>query len=384
MEINRLGFGAMRLPQKDGAIDEEQVIKMVDYAMEHGVTYFDTAYPYHEGKSEIVIGKALSKYPRESYRLADKFPGHQYADTYYPQEIFEEQLEKCGVEYFDYYLLHNVYENSIDVYKDERWGIIDYFLEQKKLGRIKNLGFSSHGRPENLEEFLEYTKGKMDFCQIQLNYLDWTLQDAKTKCQILDKYNMPIIVMESVRGGKLANLDEEKTAKLRALRPDESTASWGYRWLIQQPNVFMILSGMSSFDQMVDNVKTFENDKPLTDEENKLLFDIAEELKNSLPCTACRYCVKGCPMGLDIPRLISGYNDLKFAQTNTVAMQLDALPKEKLPSACIKCGACTRICPQKIDIPAAMEDFTQILSRIPKWADICKERAEAAKRNKNK
>ena len=378
--LSRLGFGAMRLPLKENKeIDEAQVKEMVDYAMSHGVNYFDTAYPYHDGKSEIVMGKILSAYPRDSYYLATKYPGHQVANSYNPEEIFEEQLKKCGVEYFDFYLLHNVYENSIGVYTDKRWGIMDYFVKQKELGRIKYLGFSSHARPDCLEEFLKYADGRMDFCQIQLNYLDWTLQDGKEKYELLEKYNVPVWVMESVRGGRLANLSKEETEKLLAHRPNESTAAWSLRWLMGLPNVKMILSGMSDTEQMKDNVKTFSEGDPLSEEERAFLLELAEGMKGALPCTACRYCTKGCPMGLDIPRLISGYNDIRFSPGLTVAMQLDALPDDKLPSACIGCGACSRICPQKIDIPAAMKDFTAILTKLPKWADICRQRAAAAK-----
>ena len=189
-KVSALGFGAMRLPlRKDQAIDEELVAKMIDYSMENGINYYDTAWPYHNGMSEIVLSKALSRYPRESYYLADKFPGHQVAATHYPQEIFEAQLKKCNTEYFDYYLLHNIYENSIQIYMDEQWGILEYFLEQKKLGRIKHLGFSTHCRPDSLAIFLEYCGDKMDFCQIQLNYLDWTLQEGKEKLELIKKYN---------------------------------------------------------------------------------------------------------------------------------------------------------------------------------------------------
>ena len=181
-KLSLLGFGTMRLPMnEDGSIDEVQTREMVDYAIRHGVNYFDTAYPYHGGQSEIVIGKILKDYPREKFYLANKFPGHQIAESYDPKAIFEEQLEKCGVEYFDFYLLHNVYENSIETYMDPKWGILDYFKEQKRLGRIKHLGFSTHGSLETIKKFLDYCGDDMEFCQIQLNYLDWTLQNGKEK-----------------------------------------------------------------------------------------------------------------------------------------------------------------------------------------------------------
>ena len=187
-QLSLLGFGAMRLPTRpDGSVDEALTEKMVAYAMEHGVNYFDTAWPYHNGESEYVMGRILSKYPRESFYLADKFPGHQYNESYDPAPIFEKQLKKCGVEYFDFYLLHNVYERSMDVYLDPKWGILDYFREQKRLGRIKHLGFSTHANVEGLKEFLDIAGDDMEFCQIQLNYLDWTLQNAKAKYDLLTR-----------------------------------------------------------------------------------------------------------------------------------------------------------------------------------------------------
>lgn len=380
LKLSRLGFGTMRLPQKpDGTVDEEQVFEMVRYAAGHGINYYDTAYPYHGGASEVVIGKALKQLPRESYYLATKYPGHQIASRYDPAEIFEEQLEKCGVDYFDFYLLHNVYENSVKTYEDERWGIMDYFLEQKRLGRIRHLGFSSHALTETLKDFLDRHGDQMEFCQIQLNYLDWTLQDAKAKYDLLTERNIPVWVMEPVRGGKLANLPEDQAAQLHALRPEESCAAWAFRFLQGLPNVKMVLSGMSNMEQMMDNVKTFEKALPLTESETAALLTLAEGMKNSVPCTACRYCCDGCPMGLDIPKLISLYNDLRFSPNFNVGMIVDSLG-DKRPDACIGCGKCAKVCPQKIDIPAAMKDACAILSKVPSWAALCKEREEAANR----
>ncbi len=384
-KLSRLGFGTMRLPTKaDGSIDEARTEEMVRYALDHGVNYFDTAYPYHGGMSEVVIGKILNKFPRDSYYLATKYPGHQISDHYDPAAVFNEQLEKCGVEYFDFYLLHNVCENSYATYTDPRWGIIDYFIEQKRQGRIKHLGFSSHGAPENLEQFLDTYGEHMEFCQIQLNYLDWTLQDAKAKCELLTKHNIPIWVMEPVRGGKLAKLPELQEEKLRALRPEESSAAWCFRWLLEVPNVHVILSGMSDMEQMKDNVKTFSEEKPLTAEERATLEEIAGVLKGGVPCTACRYCCDGCPMGLDIPMLLASYNDAKFASAFTVSMRLDSMPKEKLPTACVGCGACAEICPQHIDVPGVMREFSEMMKTLPNWTQVCKEREAAAARQKQK
>lgn len=383
-KLSRLGFGTMRLPTlENGEINQPLFEEMVDYAIKNGVNYFDTAYPYHGGKSEIATGLALKKYPRDSYYLATKYPGHQIATEYNPAEVFEEQLKKCGVEYFDFYLLHNVYEKSSETYMDERWGIVDYFVKQKELGRIRHLGFSSHGRYDNLKEFLDYCGDKMEFCQLQLNYIDWTLQQGKEKCELLKERGIPVWVMEPVRGGALAKLAPQQEEKLKALRPDDSVASWAFRFLQGIDNIAVVLSGMSDMAQVVDNVKTFTEEKPLSEEDVNLLFDIAEGLKDAVPCTACRYCCDGCPVGLDIPVLISYYNELKLTPGSlNVGMRVEALPADKQPSACIGCGACTSICPQNIDIPQIMKDLAEQLTEIPSWAEICRQRDEAARKAK--
>ena len=383
--LSRLGFGMMRLPvREDKSIDEEAVFEMVDYALAHGVNYFDTAYPYHDGLSEIVAGRALARHPRSSYYLADKYPGHQIADAYDPAEIFEEQLQKCGVDYFDFYLLHNVNENSLSVYTDPKWGIVDYFIEQRKKGRIKHLGFSCHIQPEGLNTFLNYCGSEMEFCQMQLNYLDWTLQSGREKYEMLTAAGIPVWVMEPVRGGKLAQLPEAAEAKLRALRPDESTAAWAFRFLQALPNVKMVLSGMSSMAQMVDNVHTYEEEKLLSEEEYAALMDIAEQLKGAVPCTACRYCCAGCPAGLDIPTLIQFYNNARVQKSITVSIQMSGFPADKWPDACVGCGQCAHACPQKIDVPQVLADFTELMKTMPDWAVECKKRAEAAARLKKK
>ena len=377
-QLSRLGFGLMRLPlMPDGTIDEAQAEEMVAYAMANGVNYFDTAWPYHSGESERVIGRILSKYDRGSFYLADKYPGHQIASKYDPAALFEKQLQKCGVEYFDFYLLHNVYEESMGVYLDPKWGILDYFKEQKRLGRIKHLGFSSHGNLENLKEFLDICGDDMEFCQIQLNYLDWTLQNAKEKYELLTERGIPVWVMEPVRGGKLVSLSDAAEAKLHAARPDETTVSWCFRFLQELPNVKMILSGMSDRQQMIDNVATFAQPKPMTEEQIALILEVAEELKDAVPCTACRYCCDGCPMELDIPFLLSVYNDIRFAPVTNTAMRIDSLPANKRPTACVACGRCAQICPQKIDIPNALYDFSLRLEKITPWAEICRQRETA-------
>jgi len=370
-KLSALGFGCMRLPEKDGAVDVDQVERMVAHGIANGVNYFDTAYPYHAGMSERVMGQVLSKYPRDSYYLADKFPGHQVMSSYDPAALFEEQLRRCRTDYFDFYLLHNVYEKSLDTCLDPKWGILDFFREQKRLGRIKHLGFSTHAQLGTLEKILDILGDDVEFCQIQLNYLDWTLQDGKQKYELLTSRGLPIWVMEPVRGGKLANFTDPR---LTALRPDASTASWGFRFLQGLPNIAMTLSGMSNMEQMVDNVKTYTEECPLSESENALLLEIAEGMKNAIPCTGCRYCCDGCPMGLDIPTMMSICSDIRFAPVVNSVMMLQASPEDKRPSACVNCGQCTHVCPQGIDIPAVMQELTERMEKIPQWSDICAQR----------
>ena len=382
LDISMLGFGLMRLPvREDGRINEELTAEMVDYAMKHGVNYYDTAWPYHSGTSENVIGRILKNYPRDSFYLADKFPGHAVADKYDPEEIFEKQLKKCQVEYFDFYLLHNVYENSLKTYEDPRWGIYDYFIEQKKQGRIKNLGFSSHADLPTLKVILDKYAADMDFCQLQINYLDWTVEKAKEKYEMVSEYGLPIIIMEPVRGGKLAKLPDDLMAELGT---DKSAASYALRWTQKLDNVFTVLSGMTAMEHVVDNVAAFEHEDPLTAEEEEIIMKAAEGMKNDIPCTACRYCTSSCPMELDIPDLLFKYNQVRSGNSFNVNMQLDALPEDKKPSACIGCGACMEMCPQKIAIPDELAAFAEFMSKQRSWADICKERAEAEKRMEEK
>ena len=220
----------------------------------------------------------------------------------------------------------------------------------------------------------------MEFCQIELNYLDWKLQDAKGKYELLTERGIPVWVMEPVRGGRLAKLSEEETALLKGLRPDESVPAWSFRWLQELPNVAVVLSGMSDMAQMRDNIETFSQEKPLSQAEVNTLYSVAEGMMDAIPCTACRYCCDGCPMGLNIPMLLHTYNDLKFSPTFTVAMRIEALPEDKRPSACIGCGACAAICPQGIRIPELLREFSQALDKVPKWADLCRQREEEAAR----
>lgn len=362
LELSALGMGAMRLPvgKNDGDIDQAATEEMVDYAMKNGVNYYDTAWGYHEGNSERVMGQVLGKYPRDSYYLATKFPGYDLSNMDKVETIFEEQLKKCGVEYFDFYLFHNVCEMNIDAYLDSRYGIYDYLVKQKENGRIRHLGFSAHGSYEVMKRFLDAYGEKMEFCQLQINWLDWTFQDAKGKVELLKEYGIPVWVMEPLRGGKLASLSEEETGKLAQLRPDEDAAAWAFRFLQSIDEVTMILSGMSNMEQLQKNIKTFETEQKLNKEEMEALLGIAEEMlkEKRLPCTACRYCTTHCPKGLDIPSLIELYNEHNITGGGFIApMALMAVPEDKQPSACVGCRSCEAVCPQQIKISEAMADF---------------------------
>ncbi|HJB37343.1 MAG TPA: aldo/keto reductase [Candidatus Acutalibacter ornithocaccae] len=364
VKLSALGMGAMRLPVvhgDDSKIDEAAAFAMVDEAMARGVNYYDTAWGYHNGNSELVMGKALARHPREKFYLATKFPGYDLSNMGKVEEIFEKQLEKCQVEYFDFYLFHNVCEMNIDAYLDPKYGTYDYLMAQKKNGRIRHLGFSAHGDYDVMKRFLEAYGKDMEFCQIQLNYLDWDFQDAKRKVELLNQWNIPVWVMEPLRGGKLASLAPEDEAKLKALRPDEGIPAWAFRYLQSIPSVVVTLSGMSNMEQMKENIATFETDKPLNETELETLRAIAQGMvkKIVLPCTACHYCTSHCPQGLDIPNLLSLYNEHCFTQGGFIApMALSAIPADKQPSACIGCRSCEAVCPQGIKISEAMADFT--------------------------
>lgn len=363
LKLSALGMGAMRLPTVDGddaKIDAAATQEMVDYALSHGVNYFDTAWGYHNGNSELVMGEALKKHPRKSFCLATKFPGYDLGNMSKVNEIFPRQLEKLQVDYFDFYLIHNVNEMNIDAYLNEdEYGIYSYLLEQKKAGKIRHLGFSAHGSVEVMRRFLEAYHEGMEFCQIQLNYVDWTLQDAKAKMELLREYDIPVWVMEPVRGGRLAKLSEKDEETLSNLRPDEKPVAWAFRFLQSLPEVDVTLWGMSSLEQMKENIDIWGEEKPLTDPEMDALLHMAAGMMDGLlPCTACRYCTSHCPKGLDIPKLIGLYNDWKFTGGGFVpAMVIGTLPEDKRPSACIGCRSCEKLCPQQIKISEAMRDF---------------------------
>ena len=368
IKLSMLGLGTMRLPLLDGdnsKIDEKATAEMVDYAMEHGVNYYDTAWGYHEGNSETVMGKVLSAHPRDSFYLASKFPGYDLESFKRIEEIFEKQLEKCGVDYFDFYLFHSVTEENIHGYLNREYGLLDYLLKQKENGRIRHLGFSAHADCNVMRRFLEAYGEHIEFCQLQINYLDWTYQKAKEKVELLEEYDIPVWVMEPLRGGKLAELSVEAEKELSELRPDENIPAWAFRFLQTIPNVKMILSGMSNFTQLKENVATFEEDKPLSEEELKVILKIADGMMGRmLPCTACRYCITHCPKELDIPRLLGIYNNNQFSGVENIEPAvLKNVEKEKWPSKCIACRSCEKVCPQGIKISEAMADFTEKLEK---------------------
>ena len=366
LKLSALGMGAMRLPVIDGddaKVDAAAAQEMVDYAMEHGINYYDTAWGYHNGNSELVMGQALSKYPRENFYLATKFPGYDLSNMDKVEEIFEKQLEKCQVSYFDFYLFHNVCEMNIDAYLDPKYGIYEYLMKQKENGRIRHLGFSAHGSYEVIKRLLEAYGEHMEFCQLQINYVDWSFQDAKKKVELLKSYGIPVWVMEPLRGGRLAKLPENAEKQLKELRPDEKIPAWAFRFLQTIPEVTMVLSGMSNYEQMKENIQTFETEKPLSETEMETLLSVADGMLNgTLPCTACHYCVSHCPQGLDIPALLELYNEHNFTGGGFIApMALMAIPKEKHPDACVGCRSCEEVCPQQIKISEAMADFAEKL-----------------------
>lgn len=369
-KLSALGMGAMRFPVIDGdvsRIDEAKTEEMIAYAMEHGINYYDTAWGYHNGNSEIVLGKILNKYPRHQFYLADKFPGFDLSNMGRVEEIFEEQCKRCNVEFFDFYLFHNVCEKNIDAYLDEKYGILAYLQKQKQIGRIRHLGFSAHGNYHIMKRFLEAYGECMEFCQIQLNYFDFIYQNAKAKLELLNQYHIPVWVMEPLRGGKLVSLPEEYSEKLKRLRPDEEIPAWAFRFLQTIPSVAVTLSGMSTLEQLKQNIQTFENERPLSNQEMDTLLKITDSMiqKKALPCTTCHYCTSHCPQELDIPSLIALYNEHCLTEGGVIApMAFKTLPEEKRPSSCIGCRSCEAVCPQEIKISEAMADFTKKLTNL--------------------
>lgn len=365
LNVSGLGMGCMRFPLVNGnnaVVDEVTAGEMIRSLMKQGVNYYDTAWGYHEGNAEAVMGRLLSPFSRDSYCLASKFPGYDLNNMGKVEEIFEEQLRRCQVDHFDFYLFHNVCEANIDHYLDPQYGILDYLLKQKQAGRIRHLGFSTHGSIPVMERFLDAWGEHIEFCQIQLNWFDWQFQKAEQKVKMLNERGLPIWVMEPLRGGKLANLPEAFMAKLEAVAPGRTAAEWGMRFLHGIPGVTVVLSGMSNLEQIDSNLSIFSQLQPLPENELAVLMDVAKEMaaKTSVPCTACRYCTTHCPMELDIPRLLELYNEFLYSgRTVLPSLMISALDENKRPASCIGCRSCEAVCPQEIKISEALANLNK-------------------------
>ena len=370
IKLSTLGFGAMRLPVIDGddnRIDEPAALEMIEYAYNHGINYFDTAWGYHGGTSEVILGRSLAKYDRNSYYVADKFPGYDISNFGKHEEIFEEQLKRTGFDRFDFYLMHNVCELNINQYLDtDTYGTVEYFIKQKEAGRIAHLGCSVHGTYETLKQFLDAYGDVIEFCQIQLNFMDWEFQNARAKVELLNELGIGIWVMEPLRGGLLISPQTDNIETLQALRPNANVVEWSFAFVRNVPGVDVILTGASTLEQLTENVALFENEDKLSADEREALLALGRKLASAkgVPCTACHYCVSHCPQDLDIPRLLELYNEhLSRPDFAFIApMALGAMPADKHPSACIGCGACAAVCPQQIDIPEALADFAKLMS----------------------
>ncbi|MGI5959919.1 MAG: aldo/keto reductase [Massiliimalia sp.] len=361
-KVSRLGFGAMRFPlTADGEIDEPRAEKMLDEAYHAGVNYFDTAYMYHDGKSQSFLGKVLKKYPRDSFFITNKLPIWMCDTPEDMERIFQDQLEKCQVEYFDFYLLHSLGKEHYE--KCEKFGAYEFVRQKQAEGKIKNLGFSFHDTPDCLERIC--SDHEWDFAQLQLNYLDWEYQNAKEQYAILERYNLPCIVMEPVRGGALADLAGGANEVLKAVHPDASIASWAVRFAASQPNVLVVLSGMTTEEQVADNLKTFADFKPLSDEEMEALWKALELHKATatVPCTACKYCID-CPAGVNIPEMFRIYNNYKLSNNANGFLEDMKAKADCDYSHCVECGICMEKCPQHIEIPERLKEIGALVEQL--------------------
>lgn len=355
ISLSMLGMGAMRMPMRDkDHIDYEKAHEILDRAYAGGINYYDTAYVYQGGDSEKCLGEWMQKHPRDSFYVASKFNVNANADY---EAVFEEQLRRLKTDRIDFYLLHCLQENNFEKYIN--CGCIEYFRKQKELGRITYLGFSSHAAPEMLERFADHCH--WDFAQIQMNYYDWQNGTAAREYEILAERNIPIMVMEPVRGGRLAALTPDVEQMLRSAHPDWSMAAWALRFVKSHPQVQVILSGMSDLDQMEDNLRTFSDREGLNEQDMALLMAAGEKFKNQIqvPCTECRYCTPECPMGINIPAFLKIYNDYKV-DGSWVLFGMDKVESEGKPGDCVACGACTGHCPQSIDIPSIMKELAEM------------------------
>lgn len=360
VEISRLGLGNMRLPCKtpikreaNPLIDYNKAQELVDMAYENGVNYFDTAYMYHAGNSEKFIGQALKKYPRESYYLADKLPIWMCKKPADMQKIFDKQLQRTGIDCFDFYLLHSLDKGNFE--KCEKYGAYDFLLEKQKQGLIKNIGFSFHGTIDDLKTIV--AAHHWDFAQIQMNYLDWKNQDAKTQYEILTDAGIPVIVMEPVRGGKLADVPKRVEELFVNNAPDKSIASWAIRFCATHDNVLTILSGMNAKEQMLDNLQSLTDFVPMTDVELKICQNAASIINESeiIPCTGCDYCAD-CPKSVKISTIFDVYNKLKTEEYTAEQAKEKYAQIDVNHTQCVACGKCKEHCPQSIDIPKMLSE----------------------------
>ena len=362
--ISKLGFGLMRLPCLGSydKIDIEYYIRMADCFMENGMNYFDTAYMYHDGYSELATKEAVvRRFPRESFFLADKFPVWAAKESADVGKIFNEQLQKCGVEYFDFYLLHSLNGKNNDMCVD--MGAYEFFQRMKAEGRIKHFGFSFHGTPEELRAILT-NHPEHEFVQLQINYFDWHVGEGRAVYDITREFGKPIIIMEPVLGGTLAKLPSPVARILTDANPAASLASWAVRWCASLSGVLTVLSGMSSMEQMRDNVAYMKDFAPLDDAEFRLAEKAAKALQEieQIPCTACKYCCSSCPQSIPIDEVLKEYND--YLQTKTLQefgkADYTIHNAVQRAAACIDCEKCVSLCPQNIQIPARMSEIASL------------------------
>ena len=363
IEVPLLALGCMRFPMKNGEIDQMEVDRMVDYCMEHGANYFDTAYMYVDGKSELSIGKSLKRFKREDFILADKSPIYKMKKQEDVRRIFEAQLKKCQVEYFDFYMCHNINKNTVDTYRNVN--MYDELVKLRDEGKIKYIGFSFHGTPDILKEVVK--EHKWDFAQLQINYLDWDVVKAREQYDIVQAQNIPVTVMEPLRGGGLVNLSDKALAKLKEHYPNTTPAAFGLRWAASRDNVVTVLSGMSNLNQVKENIQTFIDYEEMSSEEIKVADEMAKIIQSQgeINCTACKYCMEVCPKGINIPAAFSLYNQYKVTNNKMLfTIYYDTLSEEEQPQSCIKCGLCNKNCPQNLDIPTLLTKISDEYKKI--------------------
>jgi predicted aldo/keto reductase-like oxidoreductase len=357
-EVSLLGFGCMRFPEKDGKIDREKSIEMVQYALKNGVNYIDTAYPYHNGDSEIFVSEVIKDLDRESFYLADKLPIWDCETNEDVDRIFHEQLDKCKVDYFDFYLIHAI--NKKWLQRIEDLNLIAQLEKYRDQGKIRNIGCSFHDDLETFKKLADLYE--WDFVQIQLNYMDTDHQQGMTGYDILTKKDIPVVIMEPVKGGSLASFNPQIEKKLKDYNKEASIASWAFRWVGSLPNVKVILSGMSTLEQVQDNINTFSNFKPLSSEELQLIEDVKKDIieRSKVDCTSCNYCMP-CPHGVHIPGNFRIYNHHAMYGNDRYATWATGSLKSRDAYAdqCINCGECIPKCPQFIDIPTRLEEFDE-------------------------